>query len=269
VSSVTSVVLQEIVAARETKLDVGSTGRSLCRTTAEACATLMTPQTLLIDADDTLWESNVYFERAIHDFIQFVDHQHYSHQQVRAILDDIERANVALHGYGSAAFGRNLQEAFRKLAAGPISNEQLDYVAGLAAAIAQQDLQIIAGVPETLDHLKQRGHRLVLLTKGSEDEQHAKAARSGLAAYFTQARVVREKDAEAYRCLAAELSCDPCSTWMVGNSPRSDINPALAAGLNAVWVPHANTWTLEKEELRNGPGRLAVIASFSGLRDMF
>ena len=38
-------------------------------------------------------------------------------------------------------------------------------------------------------------------------------------------------------------------TWMVGNSPKSDINPALAAGLNAVFVPHDNTWILEHEEL--------------------
>ncbi|MGC2322804.1 MAG: haloacid dehalogenase, partial [Terriglobales bacterium] len=31
-------------------------------------------QTLLIDADDTLWENNVYFERAIANFISFLNH---------------------------------------------------------------------------------------------------------------------------------------------------------------------------------------------------
>jgi len=31
-------------------------------------------QTLLIDADDTLWENNIYFERAIANFISFLNH---------------------------------------------------------------------------------------------------------------------------------------------------------------------------------------------------
>ena len=37
---------------------------------------------------------------------------------------------------------------------------------------------------------------------------------------------------------------------MIGNAPRSDINPALAAGINAVYVPHAQTWRLEHQELQ-------------------
>ena len=35
-------------------------------------------QTLLIDADDTLWENNIYFERAIADFISFLNHRAYT-----------------------------------------------------------------------------------------------------------------------------------------------------------------------------------------------
>ena len=57
--------------------------------------------------------------------------------------------------------------------------------------------------------------------------------------------------------------------WMIGNSPKSDINPALAAGLNAAYVPHARTWVLEREELRPGTGRLLVLENFAGLREHF
>ncbi len=46
---------------------------------------------------------------------------------------------------------------------------------------------------------------------------------------------------------------------MIGNSPKSDINPAMACGWNAVYVPHARTWGLEREEIRPGEGRLIVI----------
>jgi putative hydrolase of the HAD superfamily len=56
---------------------------------------------------------------------------------------------------------------------------------------------------------------------------------------------------------------------MIGNSPKSDINPALAAGLNAVWVPHARTWALEHEEIRPGRGRLLTVERFADLRQHF
>ncbi|TMD25271.1 MAG: hydrolase, partial [Chloroflexi bacterium] len=59
-------------------------------------------------------------------------------------------------------------------------------------------------------------------------------------------------------------------TWMVGNSPRSDINPSLAAGLNAVYIPHPHTWRLEHEEVQNtGEGRLLMLSAFAELRTYF
>jgi len=82
---------------------------------------------------------------------------------------------------------------------------------------------------------------------------------------------VKEKDAAAYAGLAAERSLDTARTWMVGNSPKSDINPALAAGLNAVFVPHGNTWILEHEEVNAAPPpqRLLIVGRFAELREHF
>jgi putative hydrolase of the HAD superfamily len=62
---------------------------------------------------------------------------------------------------------------------------------------------------------------------------------------------------------------DPGRTWMIGNSPKSDINPALEAGLNAVYVPHPHTWVLEKQEIRPGNGTLLRLERFEGLRGHF
>jgi putative hydrolase of the HAD superfamily len=80
---------------------------------------------------------------------------------------------------------------------------------------------------------------------------------------------VKEKDAAAYRRLVAERGMDRAVAWMIGNSPKSDVNPALEAGLNAVFVPHAHTWVLEKQELRPGKGRLLVLEKFEDLRERF
>ncbi len=80
---------------------------------------------------------------------------------------------------------------------------------------------------------------------------------------------MKEKDAPAYRELLSELHLDPSRAWMIGNSPKSDVNPALEAGLNAVFIPHAHTWTLERGEVKNVDGRLLVLERFSQLRDHF
>ena len=80
---------------------------------------------------------------------------------------------------------------------------------------------------------------------------------------------MREKDAEAYANLARERGLDRVRTWMVGNSPKSDINPALAAGLNAVYVPHPRTWGLECEEIQSVNSRLLVLKNFVELRQHF
>ena len=59
------------------------------------------------------------------------------------------------------------------------------------------------------------------------------------------------------------------STWMIGNSPKSDINPALEAGLSAVLVPHEMTWSLEHEEVPQASSRFQVVERFSDLQRIF
>ena len=130
-------------------------------------------------------------------------------------------------------------------------------------------LEIIAGVEETLGHLSAR-HELTLFTKGHVDEQKMKIERSGLGEFFAHTAIVKEKDVASYRQLASGAGMDPRAAWMIGNSPKSDINPALEAGLNAVFIPHARTWTLERQDLREpGPGRLLMLRSFTDLRGVF
>ena len=102
--------------------------------------------------------------------------------------------------------------------------------------------------------------------RGHPEEQKLKIDRSGLGGYFRHTAIVKEKDAAAYRGLVPELRLDPERTWMIGNSPKSDVNPALEAGLSAVFIPHAHTWTLEREEVRPAAGRLLTLEKFADLR---
>ncbi|QBD75677.1 HAD family hydrolase [Ktedonosporobacter rubrisoli] len=220
---------------------------------------------LLIDADDTLWENNIYFEQATHDFITFLNHSQLSHEEVRAVLDEVER----LMGYGSVNFTKSLLETYRRLTEKDQQEEDIEQIRGFGERIRSQPLQLLAGVKETLDYLSPR-HDLVLLTKGDVEEQKLKVERSGIEHYFRQVVIVQEKDIAAYRQVVEELRIDPQASWMIGNSPRSDINPALAAGLNAVFIPHPHTWRLEHEEvLNNGRGQLLTLSAFTELRTHF
>jgi putative hydrolase of the HAD superfamily len=226
----------------------------------------MTRWHLIVDADDTLWENNIHFERAIEDFLDFLAHSTLSRAEVRAVLDEIELANFRVHGYGSAAFTRNLQQCYEHLAERKIDDADLRTVMAFGERILAQPMELIEGVEETLALLAAR-HDLTLMTKGHPEEQQLKIDRSGLNGYFRHAEVVPEKDPAAYQTLVARLALDPARTWMIGNSPKSDVNASLAAGLNAVFIPHHATWRLEEQALNGdaGPGRLLVLEQFRDL----
>ncbi|PWU03014.1 MAG: hydrolase [Terriglobia bacterium] len=223
---------------------------------------------LIVDADDTLWENNIYFERAFQDFSDFLNHSSLTAREVRDVLDEIEQANILVHGYGSLNFGRNLRQCYERLAEREVCEHDLETVMGFAERILECPMEVIDGVPETLEYLSLR-HDMTLFTKGHPEEQKLKLDRSGLGVFFHHTAIVKEKNPSAYRKLVEERSMDPDHAWMIGNSPKSDVNPALEAGLNAVFVPHAHTWVLEKEQIRPGEGRLLVVERFADLREHF
>ena len=227
-------------------------------------------QTLLIDADDTLWENNIYFERAIANFISFLNHHEYTPDEVREVLYDVERENIRQHGYGMHSFAMALVKCFEHLSVEPLTPALHDTIRGFAYAIAEHPMEILPEVPETLADLAQR-HHLFLVTKGNITEQTGKFERSGLKQHFTAIEVLAEKDAATYRGVVEKYGLLPEQTWMIGNSPKSDINPALEAGLHAVFVPHHNTWMLERGEVSPdiGSGRLLQVESFGHLRNHF
>jgi putative hydrolase of the HAD superfamily len=205
-------------------------------------------QTLLIDADDTLWENNVYFERAIAAFIGYLNHRTYSPAEVRTALNAVERETILAHGYGLTSFTRSLVTCYERLSTETVTDEKRERIRGFAQTIADQEIELLPGVAETLAELSAR-HHLILMTKGNHAEQADKLAHSGLAPLFAAVEIVKEKDPATYHAVIARHELKPHTSWMIGNSPKSDINPALAAGLHAVFLFHKDTWVLEHAEV--------------------
>ncbi len=145
----------------------------------------------------------------------------------------------------------------------------MDRVRQFGEQIRTHPIQLLDGVRETLAYLSPR-HNLYLLTKGDSEEQKLKVERSGIEDYFKQVVIVAEKDVSTYHRIVRQLQIDPQRSWMIGNSPRSDINPALAAGLNAVYIPHPHTWHFEHEEVQYvEERRLLRLPTFADLRTFF
>src|SRR5579864_960603 len=141
---------------------------------------LSDPQVLLIDADDTLWENNIYFEQSIADFMRFLNHQEMSHAEVRLVINEVERETILERGYGYHSFAHSLVKTFERLSSGPVTPELHQTIWNFAHRISEYPIQLSDGVAETLDYLSVRRHHLILMTKGNITEQSGKVERSGL-----------------------------------------------------------------------------------------
>ena len=223
---------------------------------------------LLFDADDTLWDNNVYFEIAIAQFFEMLGIRGEQLPPARKHLDDIEARNAAKQGYGAANFGRNLIECLESLGKRTATLGQRERVADLVQIVKDHQIRPYPRVQETLEDLAER-NRLAVVTKGDFDEQSAKIARSGLHGYFEHVEYLPEKDAGRYKRLVADLGASPATTWMIGNSPKSDVNPALAAGIGAILVPNENTWKLEDQPIPEDHPRFRRVGRFADLSTLF
>src|ERR1700760_1793709 len=106
--------------------------------------------TLLIDADDTLWENNIYFERAITSFISYLDHRVHTSEEVREHLNICERATIAKYGYGLQSFRRSLVDCFEQLSDAPITPERHSRIVAFTESIASAEIELLEGVESTL-----------------------------------------------------------------------------------------------------------------------
>src|SRR2546422_11539130 len=113
----------------------------------------MRRHTLLIDADDTLWENNVFFERVIEDFISLVEPLGYARDYTRRILSETERRNIRQHGYGVRSLGRSLEENYLKLPGHMAKRNTVEQVARMVGGLEGSPPTILERVADTLPYL--------------------------------------------------------------------------------------------------------------------
>ena len=219
--------------------------------------------TLAFDADDTLWHNERHF-RLTEDKFAALLAGHAPVENLRERLLAAERRNVHHYGYGSKSFTLSMIETAIEVTEGRAPASVIAEIMAAGRELLAYPVECFPGVAETLSGLKGR-YRLIVITKGDLFDQERKLASSGLDPYFDAVEIVTEKTPDTYRKLFARHGPGPERAMMIGNSLKSDILPALAAGSFAVHVPHELTWALElAEEPANHPrfrkvGRLAEV----------
>jgi putative hydrolase of the HAD superfamily len=212
------------------------------------------------DADDTLWHSEVYFERTQRRFRELVERYVGSDVDVDAALVEVEHRNLVRYGYGIKGFTLSMVEAAIEVTDGAIGTEEIAQVLAAGRAMLDHPVDLLDGVDEVTAMLADLGYRLLLVTKGDLHHQELKIAASGLAERFERLEIVSEKDPGTYRRVVESMGVAPESFCMVGNSVRSDVLPVLEIGGHAVHVPYRVTWSHEDVDHDGAVDSLAGIA---------
>lgn len=198
---------------------------------------------IAFDADDTLWHNERLYVAAQATFRDLLAHYH-SPEWIDERLFQTEMRNLQHFGYGIKAFALSMIETAVELTEGRISGRDIQVMIDAARTMLTADVELLDGVPATLDVLA-GSYELMVITKGDLRDQEVKIERSGLARYFRHVEIVSDKHRANYETLLERHAIAPDQFLMVGNSLRSDILPVLELGAHAVYIPYHLTWAHE------------------------
>ncbi len=223
----------------------------------------MTITTVGLDADDTLWHNETIFRLSHARFVDLLD-DHGDPETIEARLADVERRNLRLYGYGVKGFTLSMIETAMELCDGGAPPEVVREILATGREMLAHPVEPLPGVDEALAALSER-YRLVLVTKGDLMDQERKLAASGLGDLFAAVEIVSEKDQGTYERVFARHGTGPAEAVMAGNSMKSDVLPALAAGAFGVHIPYAITWAHELADAPDSHPRYGALEYISEL----
>lgn len=223
----------------------------------------MSITTVGLDADDTLWHNETIFRLTHERFVDLLA-SHGERDLIEARLAETEQRNLQLYGYGVKGFTLSMIETAMELTGGEASAGVVREILAAGREMLGHPVEPLPGVDEALAALAER-FRLVLITKGDLMDQERKLAASGLGDLFAAVEIVSEKHSHTYERIFNRHGTGPTEAVMVGNSMRSDVLPALAAGAWAVHIPYAVTWAHELADAPVGHPRFGALEQISGL----
>lgn len=200
---------------------------------------------IAFDADDTLWSNEPYFQEVERKYTDLLK-QYGTPETISSELFHTEMSNLKDFGYGAKAFTISMVETALRISEKTISANDIQEIINLGKSLLQMPVELLPGVKETLEVLKNRGnYKLIMATKGDLRDQENKLERSGLSPYFDHIEVMSDKTEKEYLRLFSILQVTPEEFAMVGNSLKSDIQPVLSIGGYGVHIPFEVMWKHE------------------------
>ncbi|MCO5232316.1 MAG: HAD family hydrolase [Chitinophagales bacterium] len=201
---------------------------------------------IAFDADDTLWINEPYFQEAEKQFCALLGN-YLPQEEISKELFQTEMKNLSLYGYGAKGFLLCMIETANRVSENKVSSNVISEIIEMGQDLLQKPIELLKGVPETLENLKD-DFQLIVATKGDLLDQERKLKNSGIEHYFHHIEIMSEKKTADYQKLLSHLNCLPENFLMLGNSVKSDILPILELGANAGHIPYHVTWTHEQQE---------------------
>lgn len=221
----------------------------------------MNPQLILFDMDDTLSHCNIYFDMVLDQFSDQLTTWFAAYKLTADAVKDkqfeIDTLGVNRLGFTEDHFPFSLVETYRyfsKMTGRSESEEEMDGLLELGRSVYDRNVEPYPDMVETLTSLKVAGHKLFLYTGGVEAIQKRKVETLKLGEFFGDRIFIRQhKNTEALEAILHEHRFDRSRAWMIGNSLRTDIVPALECGIKAVYVPAIREWDYNIVELTAKP----------------
>jgi len=201
---------------------------------------------IAFDADDTLWDNELYFQEAEKKFCELLEDFLPQHTVSRELLQT-EIKNISLYGYGIKAFMLSMIETAIRITDKNVTSGTVEKIIGFGQELLDKPVQLIDGVEDVLKSLKTK-YRLVMATKGDLLDQERKLKKSKLAEYFHHTEIMSEKKEADFEKLIRHLDIKASELLMIGNSIKSDILPVLNIGGHGIHIPYHVTWAHEKAE---------------------
>ena len=218
---------------------------------------------LCLDADDTLWHNMRHFDAAETTFFTMM--APFAEESVaRDRLETTSSANLRLYGYGAKSFTLSMIETATQLCGDALTTNTISAMLTAGRDLLAHPVELLDGVGDTLATLA-ADVRLVLVTKGDLLHQETKLAASGLGDLFAGVEIISDKKAETYARIFERYGVDPDHAGMVGDSIRSDVAPALAAGAWAAFIPPEISWIHERADPPVDHPRFAQLKRFAEL----
>ncbi|GIP35865.1 HAD family hydrolase [Paenibacillus sp. J2TS4] len=235
----------------------------------------MTKQTLLFDLDDTLIHCNKYFQSIIDQFadqleLWFKDYG-LAAEEIKQKQLEIDISGVTRNGFTDEHFPQSLVDTYSHFAAvyGRLSSpKEMDWLRELGWSVYDQEAEPYPYMQETLAELQTDGHLLCLYTGGVPAIQQKKVKQVGIGPFFENRMFVRQhKNTEALNGILKSSQFDRKQTWMIGNSMRTDVLPALEAGIHSIYLPAPNDWSFNVVEVETKPqGAFLTLSSLREIR---